>query len=123
LAEVKTRIQKYDAELKMSAAEAEIAAISESFNMSVTTDFGQIERVIQDRIDRNRGKARVAADLSGEGIAEIEAQEQLQQSLAEDALLQFESELGLRSPETTRLAETQKDLGPAVTGPKLTEHS
>ena len=123
LAEVKNRIQKYDAELKMSAAEAEIAALSESFNMSVTTDFGQIERVIQDRIDRNRGKARVAADLSREGIAEIEAQEQLQKSMAEDALLQFESELGLRSPETTRLAETQKDLGPAVADPKLTEHN
>jgi SOS response regulatory protein OraA/RecX len=91
--------------------------------MSVTTDFGQIERVIQDRIDRNRGKARVASDLSREGIAEIEAQEQLQKSLAEDALLQFESELGLRSPETTRLADTQKDLGPAVADPKLTEHN
>ena len=123
LGEVKTKIQKYDAELKMSAAEAEIASISESFNMSVTTDFGQIERVIQDRIDVNRGKARVASDLSNEGIADIEAQEQMQKSMADDALLQFESELGLRSPETTKLADTQKDLGPAVAESKLTEHN
>ncbi len=114
LADVRTKIQKYDAELKMSAAEAEIAALSETFNMNVTTDFGQIERVIQDKIDRNRGKTRVASDLSREGIADIEAEENMQKSLAEDALLQFESELGLRSPETTKLPDTQKDLGPAV---------
>jgi len=91
--------------------------------MSVTTDFGQIERVIQDRIDGNRGKARVASDLSNEGIADIEAQEQMQKSMADDALLQFESELGLRSPETTKLADTQKDLGPAVAESKLTEQN
>lgn len=114
LAEVREKIQKYDAELKMSAAEAEIAALAESFNMNVTTDFGQIEQVIQARIDRNRGKVRVAADLSSEGLAEIEAEEQMQKAMAEDALNQFEVELGLRSPEATRLPEGQKDLGPAL---------
>jgi hypothetical protein len=35
--------------------------------------------------------------------------------MAEEALTQFESELGLRSPETSKLADTTKDLGPAVT--------
>jgi len=120
LAQVRDNIQKYDAELKMSAAEAEIAALSESFNLNLTTDFGQIERVIQERIDRNRGKARVAADLSSEGLASVEAEEQMQKSLAEDALSQFEAELGLRSPETTQLADTAKDLGPAVSAPKTT---
>lgn len=114
LAEVRTKIQKYDAELKMSAAEAEIAALAESFDMSVTTDFGQIEQAIQTRIDKNRGKARVAADLSAEGMQAIEAEEQMQKAMAEDALAQFEVELGLRSPETAKVAETQKDLGPAV---------
>ena len=114
LAEVRDKIQKYDAELKMSAAEAEIAALAESFELNVTTDFGQIEQVIQARIDRNRGKARVAADLSSEGLAQIEAEEQVQKAMAEEALAQFEVELGMRSPETTKLAETQKDLGPAV---------
>lgn len=120
LAEVRQRIQKYDAELKMSAAEAEIAALAESFDFNVTTDFGQLEELIQTRIDRNRGKARVAADMSSQGLAEIEAEERMQKALAEDALLQFESELGLRSPETTRVTETAKDLGPAVTKPQTT---
>jgi len=121
LAEVRERIQRYDAELKMSAAEAEVAAIAQSFNMDVTTDFGQLEQAVQTRIDRNRGKARVAADLSSEGLREIEAEERMQQALAEDALAQFEVEMGLRSPETTRLPETAKELGPAVDKPIATE--
>jgi SOS response regulatory protein OraA/RecX len=84
--------------------------------MNITTDFGQIEQVIQARIDKSRGKARVAADLSAEGVQQIEAEEQMQKAMAEDALAQFEVELGLRSPETTKVPETQKDLGPAVAG-------
>jgi hypothetical protein len=98
----------------MSAAEAEVAAIAETFNMNITTDFGQLEQVIQSKIDRNRGKARVAADLSSEGLADIEAEERMQKVMAEDALAQFETELGLRSPETAKVADAQKDLGPAV---------
>lgn len=114
LGEVRERIQKYDAELKMSAAEAEVAALAQSFDLNLTTDFGQLEQVIQQKIDKNRGKARVAADLSTEGLANIEAEERMQKVLAEDALTQFEAELGLRSPETTKVADTAKDLGPAV---------
>jgi hypothetical protein len=34
--------------------------------------------------------------------------------LAEQALQNFEVELGLRSPETTPIAQTSKDLGPAT---------
>ena len=90
LAEVRERIQKYDAELKMSAAEAEVAALAETFNLNITTDFGQLEQVIQGKIDKNRGKARVAADLSTEGLADIEAEERMQKSMAEEALTQFE---------------------------------
>src|SRR5204863_7166621 len=71
LIELKQKIQKYDAELKMSAAEAEIAKLAESFDMNLTTDFGQIETVIQQKIDANRGRVRVAADLSQKGIADI----------------------------------------------------
>lgn len=114
LVAVREKIQKYDAELKMSEAEAEIAKLSESFDMNVTTDFGQIEQVIQQRIDTNRGKARVAADLSQKGIASIEAEERAQQAMAEDALSQLEVELGIKSPETSAKAETAKDLGPAT---------
>jgi hypothetical protein len=77
--------------------------------------------VIQGKIDKNRGKARVAADLSTEGLASIEAEEKMQQAMADDALSQFEAELGLRSPETTKIAEGAKDLGPAATQPTATE--
>lgn len=115
LGEVRDKIQKYDAELKMSSAEAEVAALAQSFNMDVTTDFGQIEQVIQGKIDKNRAKTRVAADLSQEGIESIQAEEKMEKAMAEDALTQFEAELGLRSPETTKLADSAKDLGPAVT--------
>ena len=114
LGEVREQIQKYDAELKMSAAEAEVAALAESFDLNITTDFGQLEQVIQSKIDKNRGKARVAADLSTEGLANVEAEERMQKVMAEEALAQFEAELGLRSPETSKVAESVKDLGPAT---------
>ena len=115
LVELKQKIQKYDAELKMSSAEAEIAKLAQSFDLNLTTDFGQIEAVIQQKIDQNRGKVRVAADLSEKGIAEIDAEERMQSVLAEEALTNFEVELGLKSPETTRIAPATKDLGPAAT--------
>jgi phage shock protein A len=114
LGEVREKIQRYDAELKMSEAEAEIAKLSSSFDMNVTTDFGQLEQVIQQKIDANRGKVRVAADLSSEGIAEIAAEERMEKSMAEDALKDLEVELGMRAPEVTPVVDTQKDLGPAA---------
>ncbi len=114
LIELREKITKYDAELKMSAAEAEIAKLSETFDVNLTTDFGEIESVIQQKIDQNRGKVRVAADLSSKGIAEIDAEERMQATLAEQALTDFEVELGLKSPETSPVAQTAKDLGPAV---------
>lgn len=114
LIDVRQKIQKYDAELRMSEAEAEIAKLSETFEMNVTTDFGQIEQVIQQRIDVNRGKARVAADLSSKGVAEIQAEERMQKVMADDALQALEVELGLKTPETTPATEAAKDLGPAV---------
>jgi SOS response regulatory protein OraA/RecX len=99
----------------MSSAEAEIAKLSETFDVNLTTDFGEIESVIQQRIDQNRGKVRVAADLSQKGIAEIDAQERMQAQLAEQALTDFEVELGIKSPDTTPITAAAKDLGPAAT--------
>jgi phage shock protein A len=113
LVEVKDKIQKYDADLKMSAAEAEVAKLSQSLNFDVTTDFGQLEDVIQRRIDANRGTARVAADLSAEGLHKIDAEERMEKSMADDALKDLEVELGMRAPETTPVAAQAKDLGPA----------
>ena len=113
LVDVKDKIQKYDADLKMSSAEAEIAKLSQTWNLDVTTDFGQLEDVIQRKIDANRGKARVAADLSNEGLDKIHAEERMEQSMADDALKDLEVELGMRAPETTPVAAQVKDLGPA----------
>jgi phage shock protein A len=115
LIKVREKIQKYHAELKMSAAEAEIAQISETFDMNMTTDFGQIEEVIQRKIDTNRGKARVAADMSSRGVEQIKAEEAAEKALAEDLLSKYEVQLGLKSPETTPVAETVKNLGPNAT--------
>jgi len=111
LAKVREKIQKYDAELKMSRAEAEMAKLSESFNFDVTTDFGQIEQVIQERINLNRAKSRVAADMSGEGVEEIKAEEAMEKAMAEQALKDFEIDMGLVTPETSDIAETTKQLG------------
>jgi phage shock protein A len=119
LVEVQERIHKYDAELKMSEAEAEVAKLSQSFDMNLTTDFGQLEQVIQRKIDGNRGKARVASDMSSEGIDKINAEEKMEAVLAEDALQGLEVELGMRAPETTPVVETAKDLGPAHVEPEL----
>jgi len=114
LADVREKIERYNADLKMTAAEAEIARIAGDLNFDVTTDFGQIEQIIQQKIDVNRGKVRVAADLSSRGVAEIKARERMESQLAEDVLQQYEVELGLKSPETTPVVEGNKNLGPAT---------
>ncbi len=114
LAELKGKIQKYDADLKMSRAEAELAQLAHDFNFNVTTDFGQIEQVVQDKISLNRAKARVAADLSSEGLTEIKVEQELEKAQAEDALRDFERQLGLVTPETAKVPEAAKEIGPAA---------
>ena len=114
IVKVRDKIRQYDAELKMSAAEAEIAQISESFDMNMTTDFGQIESVIQRQIDTNRGKARVAVDMSSKGIESIKAEEAAEKAMADDLLSKYEVQLGLKSPETSAISETAKTLGPVT---------
>ncbi|HMO15741.1 MAG TPA: PspA/IM30 family protein [Pirellulaceae bacterium] len=114
LADVQNKIKKYDAELKMSRAEAEMAELSKTFEFDVTTDFGQIESVIQDKISLNRAKARVAADLSSQGMEDIERQERMEFQLAEDALREFEVELGLVTPQTANIEQDIKELGPVA---------
>jgi phage shock protein A len=112
LGEIKIKIAKYDAELKMSRAEAEMAKLATDFNFDVTTDFGQIEEVIQDKIGLNRAKAKVAADLSGQGLEDIKREQAVEKALADDALKQFEVELGLAAPETAKVGDSSKELGP-----------
>jgi phage shock protein A len=113
LAQIREKITKYDAELKMSRAEAEMAKLAQDFNFDVTTDFGQIEQVIQDKIGLNRAKVRVAADLSGEGMEEIHREQAVEKAMGDQALREFEVQMGLVTPETAQVAETPKELGPA----------
>jgi phage shock protein A len=115
LVQVREKIHKYDAELKMSRAEAEMAKLAQDFNFDVTTDFGQIEQVIQEKISLNQAKARVAADLSTEGVKEVKREQAMEQALAEQALRDFEVQSGLVTPETAKVAEEVKELGPATT--------
>ncbi len=113
LADVREKIHKYDAELKMSRAEAEMAKLAQSFNLDVSTDFGEVEQTIQDQISLNRAKARVAADLSGEGLQDIEREQAMEKTLADQALKDFEAQMGLATPETSKVTESSKELGPA----------
>jgi hypothetical protein len=96
----------------MSRAEAEMAELARSFDFDVSTDFGQIEQVIQDKIGLNRAKARVAADLSEEGMVEVEREEAMESALAESALREFEIDLGLVTPQTAGVEKVEKELGP-----------
>lgn len=113
LAEVRERINKHEAELKMSEAEAEVAKLAEQFDFNVTTDFGQLESVIQEKVDKNRAKVRVSADMSSKGVADIEAETRMESQMAEDALKKMEMEMGLTTPATAQTAPAQKELGPA----------
>jgi phage shock protein A len=115
LSAVREKIAKYDAELKMSKAEAEMAKLAADFNFDVTTDFGQIEQVINDKISLNRAKVRVAADLSSEGIVDVQREQAMESALADQALKEFEIQAGLVTPETAGVTNAAKELGPAET--------
>ena len=112
LAKIQEKIKKYQAELKMSKAEAEMARLSQAFDFDLTTDFGQIEQIIHDKIDLNRGKVRVAADLSERGLDEVRAEKAMEESLAEDLLTQFEVDMGIKTPETAEIKTEKEKLGP-----------
>jgi phage shock protein A len=114
LVQIRDKIAKYDAELKMSKAEAEMAKLAQDFHFDVTTDFGQIEQVIQDRIGLNRAKARVAADLSTEGVADVKHEQAMEKVMADQALREFEVQMGMVTPETAKVEEAHKELGPAA---------
>jgi phage shock protein A len=106
--ELREKIQKYDADLKMSRAEAELSKIARDFNFDVTTNTGQIEEVIQDRIDRNRAAARVSVDLSGEGLEEVRRDQAAEKAMAENALREFEAQIGATPGGTSRPALTKQ---------------
>src|SRR5262249_18746828 len=111
LEDVKHKITKYDADLKMSRAEAEMSQLANQFNFNVTTDFGQASQLPQDQIAKNRARVRVAADLSGEGVEDVKREIAIEKTMAEDALKEFEKEMGLATPAA---AQSTKQLGPAT---------
>ena len=115
LSDVRDKISKYDAELKMSKAEAEMAKLATDFNFDVTTDFGQIEQVINDKISLNRAKVRVAADLSSDGLEDVKHEQAMESAMADQALKEYEIQAGLVTPETAGVTQTAKELGPAET--------
>jgi phage shock protein A len=123
LAQIRDKIAKYDAELKMSKAEAEMAKLAQDFHFDVTTDFGQIEQVIQDRIGLNRAKARVAADLSSEGLADVKHEQAMEKAMADQALREFEVQMGLVTPETAKVEGVAKELGPAAPAKETVKQS
>ncbi len=112
LTKIRGNIKKYEADLKMSQAEAEMAKLSQSFNFDLTTDTGELEMIVQEKIDLNRAKVRVAADLSENGIEDIKTEKALEESMAEDLLSQFEVEMGLKTPETANIESFKEELGP-----------
>jgi phage shock protein A len=114
LADVRDKISKYDADLKMSRAEAEMAKLATSFNFDVTTDFGQAEQVINEKISLNRAKARVAADLSSEGLEDIQQSQAVEKAMGDQALRDFEMQMGMVSPATVPTVDATKELGPAT---------
>lgn len=121
LASVQMKIRQYDAELKMSSAEAEMAKLAQTFDFDVTTDFGQLENMIQEKIDVNRAKVRVAGDLSNQGVAEVEAEKRMEDAQAEDLLRQFEVDMGMKTPETAGVASQEKALGQEAVEPSSAE--
>lgn len=117
LVALKDRIAQHEANLKMSEAEAEIARVAEALDMNIgenlTTNLGEVEAAVKDRIDKNRGRARVASDMSSRGVDEVRAEQRMEAAMAEDALRKFEIDLGLVTPESTPVPETRKTLGAA----------
>lgn len=100
LRDVREQIARYHAELKMTRAEAEIAKLGSAFQFDVTTNFGQIEQIIQDKISLNRAKVRVAADLSDDGVISVEREKAMEKVLAEQALKRFESQAQITGSKT-----------------------
>lgn len=92
--EVRERIARYDATLRLSKTEAEIAKLTQSLNFDVTTDFGQVEREVQEKIDANRAAVKVAADLSGNGLDDVRREQDIEKRQAENALKAFEQKHG-----------------------------
>jgi phage shock protein A len=112
LSQIREKIHKYNAELKMSRAEAEMAKLAQDFHFDVTTDFGQIEQVVQDKISLNKAQTRVAADLSDLSDDDLQREQMMEQALAEQALRDFEVQARLAALQQVKLIPGPQGQGP-----------
>jgi hypothetical protein len=51
--------------------------------------------------------------LSEEGLVDVQREQAMEQHMADEALKEFEVQMGLRTPEVTPAVATEKELGPA----------
>lgn len=98
IADAQSHSVKLKAELKMSKAEAEVANLAQKItgHSAALDGLAEVEREIQQQIDTNRAKSRVAADLSGEGIQELEALENERVQEGRDMVEKMKRELGMK---------------------------
>jgi phage shock protein A len=106
---VREKINKYDAELKMSRAESEMAKLAADFQFDLTSDFGQIEQLVHDKLSLNRAAMRVAHDLSGQPAIDVQRQQAMEAALAEQALQEFEAQRRLSAPATVDSSNPPND--------------
>lgn len=112
--EARDRARRYESQLKLSRMEAELSEMTAQYgNIDVSTDFGAAESMVQEQIDKNKGKARAAADLAGAGMEEILQSEAEEAAMAEAALRDFEIANNLVTPESSTVESTQRQVGPA----------
>ena len=99
----------------MSRAEAEMSALATQFHFNVTTDFGQAEQSAPgpDRQEPGQGpggRRHVRRGRRGDPARSIA----VEKAMADDALREFEVSQGLATPETTKVSQSTKELGPAA---------
>jgi phage shock protein A len=86
-------------ELDFSKAEAGIAELGQKFNINAANldGLGEIKDKIQQEIDTNRSKAAVMADLSSNGVDDLEAEEDAKKEAAKATLEEFKAKMNLNS--------------------------
>lgn len=114
----KNELEKKKASLKMERALAEVAETAGALNanLDLSSDFGGLMSKLDDQINKSKAKAKVAADLSGDGVEMVKAKQAAEQQMARDLLDQFKIEEGLMPApvrEAAPAATPEKTMGPA----------
>lgn len=87
-------------ELKLSKIDAQLAETTQKLNINLNNPindrFAELEAELERQIDQNKGKEQVALDLSKEGLAEIQEQEEIQKAKALAILTQVKADIGIK---------------------------